>query len=111
MGRDWYRQKTWSPAIKEEFMKRLSRTRTIFNKAQYLRIQAYSIEQSHPREALELLNLIVAECPDEFVMAQTYHQLARCHLALGNHAEALRAFESCLHSEKSSYGVQTSGYL
>jgi hypothetical protein len=44
MANDWYRKTTWSEADQADFFARFKRSRTPYNKAQYLRIQANYLE-------------------------------------------------------------------
>jgi hypothetical protein len=53
---EWYRRTTWDDEIRADFYRRWQRARTTYNKAQYLRLQAYHLVQSGLYQAaIELL--------------------------------------------------------
>lgn len=112
---NWYRLKTWSEADKLAFMQKLGRSRGAFHKAQYLRIQAYclvtEIKQPLYEEALELLNLLIAEHPDESQLASAHMQMSRCYSALNNEELALRAIEASIASQGKFPHLKTEAYL
>ena len=91
---DWFRNSVWTPAIQEAFFKRLARSRSARNKAEYLRIQAGHLQEQHDaglvRVALSLLDLMLAQCPELCEVAPARLQEARCHLFLGDHGRAGR---------------------
>ena len=69
MGRyDWYRKTTWTEQDRSEFWLRLNRSRNDFNKAQYLRIQALTLEETgveaNIHASMELLDGRLADYPD-----------------------------------------------
>jgi hypothetical protein len=65
MAEDWYRRQTWTPQDREDFFARLRRSHGAFHKAQYARMQAYTLlttrTQDAYRAALELLDMILTE--------------------------------------------------
>ena len=100
---DWFRNRTWSESIARAFFARLERSRSIFHKAQYLRIQALTLEQtrvvSHVRIALELLQRVFVEFPDGSQLAAAHLQAARCHAELGDVATAVDQFRAALDAQ------------
>lgn len=69
MGReDWYRNTSWSNEIETAFREKLNRSRHLFHKAQYLRIQGYillsSEDISYQEVGISLLNELLNEYPD-----------------------------------------------
>jgi len=56
---DWFRNKTWNNDIESRFEEKLSRSRTTFNKAQYLRVQAgYLLDASNEDFQIVGVNLM-----------------------------------------------------
>jgi len=53
MSADWFRNTTWDDAIEQAFDEKLRRAR---KKEQYLRLQAFIMDRSHPEVALKLLD-------------------------------------------------------
>ncbi len=84
---DWFRRTTWSTEDREAFFSRLKRCRGSYNKAQYVRIQAWHLQHASPPDyvaALELLDYFFREYshPDE--LSAAYRQKAECLEALGS---------------------------
>lgn len=65
---DWYRNKEWDDEIELAFRTRLNRSRCLYNKTEYLRIQAaYLLASSDPvlqGVGLSLMNELLADYPD-----------------------------------------------
>ena len=65
---DWYRNKGWNDEIELEFRTRLNRSRNLYNKTQYLRIQAdYLLGSSNPviqGVGLSMMNELLSDYPD-----------------------------------------------
>lgn len=93
---DWFRRTTWSAADADAFNARLRRARTTFHKAQYLRIQAYTLGQTRKepltRAALDLLQRIFTEFPEPSELASAHLRAAQCHEFLGNIDQAIVHF-------------------
>ncbi len=116
MGReDWYRRESWSQSDQERFFKRLARSRSGYNKAQYLRIQAYTLQTkaSPPmfREALHLLDILLREHPHSAELGSAYLQRAQCLEAVGDLEGALGAFRLAVEADRADTGVQTNASL
>ena len=104
MGRDdWYRRTTWSASDQDEFFERLDRSRGLYNKSQYARIQAgYLQGAGYIRESLELLNRVYQEWPDASQLPSAYWQEANCYLELNNLDSAISAYRKCFKAEEDS---------
>ena len=65
---DWYRNKEWDDEIELAFRTRLNRSRSLYNKTEYLRIQAdYLLASSDPvlqGVGLSMMNELLADYPD-----------------------------------------------
>lgn len=103
MTADWYQNATWNETIEQAFEKKLRRTG---NKGQYLRIQAATLAQSHPRIALKLLDRYF-DLPVGFDHAQALVDRATALLALGSTDEAIASYEAALAREAAFPNVQT----
>jgi tetratricopeptide (TPR) repeat protein len=109
---DWFRRKSWTDRDRSEFYERLSRCRTLFHKAQYLRIQAFELAASgEVHGAMELLSRLFDEFPEKSQLAQAHVQMAECQIALHQNDAALREYRMALEAEKRFPGVQTSVWL
>ncbi|VAW43317.1 hypothetical protein MNBD_CHLOROFLEXI01-786 [hydrothermal vent metagenome] len=115
MGKqDWFRKTTWSVKEKTQFYERLNRSRTDYNKAQYLRIQASHLQTAKPpyyEEAIELIDYLLQYYPHISQLAGAYMQKAQCLEALGNISDAKDAYLLSLIAEETSSGVKTTAPL
>ncbi len=94
---DWYRHKTWDKKIEADFEARLKRSRSAFNKAQYLRIQAgYLLDSSDEKNQLVGLNLmerLIKDFPsEEFSVIFGQEQLGDFYLARKGYEKAEHFF-------------------
>jgi tetratricopeptide (TPR) repeat protein len=109
---EWYRRRTWTNGDREAFFARLKRSRSVFHKSQYVRIQAHTLaEHGHHRDALELLDTLINEYPDRSQLAQAYLQRAECHAALGNADAAIENYVKVFEVEQDYPTVQTHAWL
>lgn len=106
---DWYRRTTWTAQDQQEFFARLNRSRTSYNKAQYLRIQAYYLQNINTQASLELLDNMITNWPEPSELPQAYLQTAECLIKLKDTNGAIEAFRNSFKSEKSK--VSTQAYL
>lgn len=104
---DWYRHKDWSPTIEADFFAKFASAR---NKAQYLRIQASTIAQSHPEVALGLLQRYF-ELGEHFDIAQAHYDRATAQLALRNIPGAIESYEAALEREEIYPHLKTNAYI
>jgi len=114
-NQEWFRRRTWTDKDRQEFWSRLRRSRTRFHKAQYLRIQALHLETDADPPALdaalELLDTMLRDYPEEFEIAAAHKQRGSCLAKLGRRDEALNAFHAALDAESRFPGVQGLAYL
>lgn len=96
---DWYRRTTWDVADREAFCARLARSRTAYNKAQYLRIQAAYLVSEYPSDALELLKQAMA-IPSPTELSSVYKLMADCLDALDRVDEALDYYRRAMAQEE-----------
>ncbi|HXY34769.1 MAG TPA: MFS transporter [Planctomycetaceae bacterium] len=109
---EWFRRTTWSDADREDFNARLERSRTAFNKAQYLRIQACHLaDAGHHAAAIELLDRLFAEFPQRFELAQSHAQKADSLAALGQIDAAIQEYRAALQAERDYSQVRTNAWL
>jgi len=112
---DWYRRTTWTRRDQDEFAARLARSRSAFNKAQYLRIQALSLQQAGGRgrllAALSLLDELVGLYPDELSLGTALLQRAECLEQLGRTDEAIDAYRGSLDAQRANPTVRDGAYL
>lgn len=108
---DWFRRRTWTAKDRKEFFIRLGRTRADYNKAQYLRIQACTLqtEASPPDHAaaLDLLDHMLREVPHPDEVAAAQLQRAKCLETLGRVEEAVDAYRASIRCGLNRNNVQT----
>lgn len=107
---DWFRKTTWGEKEKAQFFERLNRSRTDYNKAQYLQIQAHHLQNAKPpfyTEAIELLDYLLEHYPHPSQLASAYMQKAQCLEALGKISQAKDAYLLSLTAEDTPSGVKT----
>jgi tetratricopeptide (TPR) repeat protein len=113
--KDWFRKTTWNEVDQADFFDRLKRSRTVNNKAQYLRIQASHLEKvGSPemlRSALTLLEIILDEFSTEFELASVYDQKASCLAKLGEIDKALDSYRLAIDTERKHPRMGTRAYI
>jgi hypothetical protein len=112
---DWFRRKTWTEEDRAEFAARLRRSRGAIYKAQYSRIQAYTLQTVGTEEALlaalELLDTILAEWRSEAELAAVHHQYAECLVLLGHPDRAVDSFREVFATQRLNRGHITGAHL
>jgi tetratricopeptide (TPR) repeat protein len=112
---DWFRKKTWTSADQEDFFARLKWSRGVFNKAQYLRIQAYELQCVGTEEmfktSLQLLKLLLTEYDEGSQAAQAYNQQGGCLKGLQRIDEALISYRKTMEIERRDGKWATGAYL
>lgn len=116
MGRnDWYRNTEWNDDIRDTFLKRLKRSKTEYNKAQYAYIQASSLSQTgdekNVRAALELTDIMLNECPAPEHLPSIYKVRADCYDMLGDIISAANAWRNCVRAESRDQGIMVDAAL
>jgi tetratricopeptide (TPR) repeat protein len=115
MANDWYRKTTWGEADQVDFFARLKRSRTAYNKAQYLRIQANYLEGVGSNEmlkaSLELLDKMFAEFPEQTQLASAYTQKASCLAKLGDIDGAIVNYQRALQTEREFPRAKTYAFI
>jgi hypothetical protein len=115
MSDEWYRRKVWTDENREEFFTRLRRSRTAYHKAQYVRIQAAELLATGKREAyvtaLELLDLILKDWPEEAGVVVHYHR-AQCFRGLDDISRAIESYRQIFFIQRRDRrGVFTAPHL
>ena len=112
---EWFRRTTWSATDRDEFLARLKRSRTHFQKSQYLRIQAGHLQDigTEPmlRAARELLDLLIAEYPDRSQLSLAFQQRAQCLSDLGDYDEAIDSYRKSFDAQREARNVRPMAYL
>ncbi len=115
MANNWYRKKSWNEADQADFFARLKRSRSVGNKAQYLRIQASHLESIGTPEflkaAIKLLDTIFVEFPSRFEMASAYTQKASCLAKLGDIDNAIVSYQRTFETEREFPNVKTYAFI
>ena len=108
----WYRRRTWTDEDQSEFFSRLRRSRTGFHKAQYCRIQAYELQQAgNYRAALQLLDLLFTEWPNDAQQAAAFHQKAECLAKLGDKTACIGAYRQVFDIQRRKPTELTNAHL
>ena len=94
----WYRGASWTQSDQEAFWARLRRSRGAWHRAQYLRIQAFHLEEAGILEpAVVLLEHALSEEPEGFESGEIHHQLATCREKQGRISEAVEHLRRALN--------------
>ncbi|HEX7901870.1 MAG TPA: hypothetical protein VF950_29195 [Planctomycetota bacterium] len=105
-GDDWYRNERWDPDEEKDFLRRVGRARSDFNKAEALRIKAvYLIASRDPlriRGAMALLERALTEFPAHVERANCHALLGQGHDALGEMDSAIQSYLRALKLEKTT---------
>lgn len=112
---EWFRRTTWTQQDQVEFFARLRRSRGAFHKAQYARIQAYTLQRVGTsemlRSAIELLDMILAEWHSGAQLAMVHHQYTDCFLLLGQRERAIDSFRAVFCTQRQNRGTITRAHL
>ena len=108
---DWYRKTNWTNEDKSDFFKRLNKSKGIFYKAQYLRIQAYYLTENNPNEALELIGILINEYPEESQLSEAYSIQARCYKILKDKENVVKAYNKSFETRRAFPNFKTNNYL
>jgi tetratricopeptide (TPR) repeat protein len=104
---DWFRNSDWNSGIEAAFFAKLARA---MDQGQYLRIQAYTLAEIHPRVALRLLDQFFT-LGDRFDLAHAHVDRATALLALNDAEGAIGAYEAALSAEERRPNVMTTASL
>lgn len=109
---EWFRRTTWSDADRQDFNARLKRSRGASSKAEYLRIQAFHLaEAGHHADAIELLDRLLGEFPDDIHNAQAHVQRAESFARLGQREAVIDEYRAALQRERDFPNVRTNAWL
>ena len=101
---EWYCRKTWTPTHREDFFRRLERSRTAYHKAQYLVIQAETLLRTGKREAqsvaLELLEMALTKWPKDVQTVRAQSAVAECYVGLGDLPRAVQAYRQVIETQR-----------
>ena len=115
MAANWFRKTTWSEVDQADFFAHLRRCRSVFHKAQYLRIQALHLEgvgaPEFLRAAITLLDKIFMEFPSQFQLACAYSQKASCLAKLGDIDNAVVNYQRALETETVFPNVKSYAFM
>ncbi|MFI5459500.1 MAG: hypothetical protein ACHRXM_29085 [Isosphaerales bacterium] len=104
MADEWYRRKTWGPEGRQEFFARLRRSRSLFHKSQYLRVQAIELQETGTAEgiaaALELIAILIQEYPDLSQLAAAYLVEGECREQSGDTDGAIEAYRQSIRAQR-----------
>ena len=106
---DWYRNPRWNSQIEAEFQARLARARS--QRDQYLVIQAITIEATHPRIALKLVNQYFETKESTFHDVRALNARANAYVALGDDARAVEAMKAVLEIESAHSNQKTHTFV
>ncbi|MEP6869007.1 MAG: hypothetical protein ABJA20_10870, partial [Novosphingobium sp.] len=96
---DWFRKPRLTQQEIERFEQKLKRTRS--SRHEYMRIQAYSLENAGQfSRTLELIDRIQTEEPDHYSLTLLYALKANCFRKMGNIDSAIHWYRASLQREK-----------
>jgi tetratricopeptide (TPR) repeat protein len=115
MAKDWFRKTEWNESDQADFFAHLKRSRTVGNKAQYLRIQASHLEGAGTSEliktAITLLDLMLTDFPSQTQLASAYAQKASCLAKLGDIDNAVKNYKRAFEVEREFPRVKTYAFI
>jgi tetratricopeptide (TPR) repeat protein len=101
---EWFRRTEWTPQIATAFEERLRRSRTPFNKAQYLRIQGLTLIQTRQpallRVGMELTQRVLDQHSD------SRGEISQCHHTLGNAHESLGEYDRAIECYRKAWAYE-----
>lgn len=109
----WYRKQTWTKKNEQDFFRHWVKCRTAFNKAQYLKLQAYELYDAHNKKnfngILSLLDKYFNDFPDDrFFRGACLHLYGRVYYDKKNYDKALFYYRKAAYQE-SEYAQVISG--
>ncbi len=115
MAEKWFRRKTWTQEDREAFFARLKRSRGLFHKAQYLRVQAYELAETGKQEAiaaaLELIEMLIRDYPVPFELACAHLLRAECLASRNDLAGAVESYRHSLEAQRALPNVHANAHL
>jgi tetratricopeptide (TPR) repeat protein len=116
MANEWYRKNTWTKNDEDEFFSKLKKSRTDFNKAQYLYIQAITLYSTKNIKLLNvslmLLDKLFTDYPDEiFIKISAFKLLGDIYCKMKKYEIALENYNSAIELEEKDSGLQTQAYI
>jgi tetratricopeptide (TPR) repeat protein len=111
---DWFRNTDWNDQIESEFEARLKRSRTNYNKAQYLRIQAsYLLDSSLTKiqkRGIQFMERLINDFPEEtFSTIHGHEQLGDFYLKNEDYQKAEKHFRIVTDHYHSNTRSSTTG--
>ncbi|MDR1315738.1 MAG: tetratricopeptide repeat protein [Spirochaetales bacterium] len=115
MAIDWYRKTTWTPEEENEFFSKLKRSQK-FNRPQYLRIQASTLNDTNDTEllivALKLVEKYFNEYPDDkFDRSPAFKLKGDIYYKMGKYDSALENYKNAIDFERIYPQIKTDAYL
>ncbi len=102
--KEWFRKKSWSSADQSDFISHLERSCSEFHKAQYLRIQAFELQETGKRNlirvSLDLLEILLRKYPSKYELASAHCKIGNGLEKLGDFHRALAAYQKAIAIEK-----------
>jgi tetratricopeptide (TPR) repeat protein len=111
MKKDWFRRTVWSSQDAQEFEEVLLRCRP-WKRPQYLHIQALHLaESSLDAPALQLLERILSDFPDDYYIAQVHSQRGDIFIRQDKVDEAINAYRDAMNAQRKKPNLHTNAYL
>jgi tetratricopeptide (TPR) repeat protein len=105
-AKDWFRNEHWDSEIETRFFDKLRRAK---DKAQYLKIQAGHLTETHPTVALDLIDKYFA-LQQHLFDAEAYLQQAQAYRALGRERDAIDCYRKALQREREFPNLRTQAW-
>ncbi|GHV65663.1 hypothetical protein AGMMS49587_20170 [Spirochaetia bacterium] len=115
MANDWFRKTTWTKEDENEFLSKLQKAK-IYNRPQYLKIQAYTLVDTNNNEllmtALNLLQKYFDDYPDDRLDRSSAFKLTGdIYYKMGKYDMALEQYNNAIEFEEIFPNVKTEAYL
>lgn len=102
---EWFRKESWSLEDESDFFAHLKRARTSYNKAQYLNIQAVTLNSMKDLNLAAAAITLAQKCIDDFPeeRSQTAHSyciIGESYEQLGKIEDAVSAYLKCIETQR-----------
>lgn len=113
---DWYRKETWTKEDEKDFFLHLAKSRGEYNKAQYLKIQAFTLYETHKKKyfdaILTLLDKYFNDFPNENnFKCECLHLYGRVFYDMKTYDKAFDYFQKAAYLEAEFPDVISGAWL
>lgn len=112
---EWYRKTTWTKTDEEEFWGKIKRSRSPYNKSQFIRLQAYELYHTKKSKLVKVAELLLlkllAEYRDDSQVGSAYDLLGNIYCEYGDFEKAISYYKDAIDFESVYPNSTTNAYL